>query len=212
MFKKYKKYIFALFSILIIFSGTIYYLRWKRDNPPRNDFARQRVFLYKTDYYELRDACIKVIKNRHSYKSNPRIPNPSDNPKAPILIDPEDESLPEPLLKINPSNIVVTDARLVAHFHHGPPMCCHCGIVVFLDENNISDIHFKGKEKELLVSTFDQGKMLQPNDEWWIKVIPNLWYFDYQFEYGRTHGNTKKEEFVKIIKEKASIQNKKHND
>jgi hypothetical protein len=210
MKKKFSIIIFIVLSVIFIIAGILGWMKWEMYNPPKSGHTRHWKFLHKTDYRKLRKACIKVIKNRHSYNSNPRIANPNVNPNGPIFIAPEDKALPDALKKINPSIIVVSKSRLIAHFHHGTPTCSHHGIVVFLDENDITDKNCTDQETTALYGPLfeDQENLLIPNAKLvpWIKVIPNLWYFDVWFS--RTgHCQQSKKEVETILKEQVRKQN-----
>ena len=198
---------FITLSVLFIIAGILGWMKWKMYNPPKNGHTRHWKFLYATDYSKLRDSCIQVIKHRHSYRLPKWRRNSPVNPEDPIFIDPKDESLPESLRKLNPSMIIVTKCRLVAHFHHGPPMCCHHGFVVFLDENDIDDIELTEEGKKIIVGRMAvDDKLLLPNNNLWLKVIPNLWYFDVWFE-NNGHCQQPRKEVKAILQEQVKKQN-----
>ncbi len=209
MFKKYKKILIAFISIFILICVAIAGLSLWFTNKPNNYWLRHRYFLYKTDYCELRNACIDVIKNRHSYK---HITEPTDDIEGSFVIDPSDKSIPPPLRNICPTCIVVTKSRLIAHFHHGPPMCSHLGFTVFLDENNITDSKCSENDRYLIIGRFDdEHVLLVPNDIFWIKVIPNLWYFDCAYNSGG-HCSQTKNEVEDILKQRVAKQKIKPNE
>jgi hypothetical protein len=210
MFKKYKKLLIAFLSIFILICFAIAGLLWFI-NYPNNLWQRHKYFLYKTDFYELRNACIDVIKNRHSYKRLTGSESP-DDPEGPFIIDPTDKSIPKPLQNIHSTCIVVTKCRLVAHFHHGPPVCSHLGFTVFWDENNITDSKCSENDQYLIVGRFDSDNvLLLPNNKYWIKVIPNLWYFDCGFAGRGECGQTSKE-VDDILRQQVDKQRIKHNE
>jgi hypothetical protein len=99
---------------------------------------------------------------------------------GPIFVKPDDPSLPPILLEFKLSALVVTESRLAAHPYHGPPSCSHYAFVVFLDENNITDINGPPEKIDPLIGMCGVGMdlALVPNDKVWVKILDNLWFFD----------------------------------
>jgi hypothetical protein len=192
----------CIIAVLMAATAIMIFGLWLRHDIMENTWmGRQHTLFYKTDYQDLRNACMTVISNRHSY-ADWRHQAIEPDAAVPIAIWSDDPSLPVALRELRPTIIFVTESKLVAHFHHGLG-CSHLGVVAFVDDAYVADTNHVPK---IEIYEDPEGKLLAPGNNVCVKIIDNLWYFDIDRFYHFGASETNRGEIVTIFRTQVAKQ------